>query len=83
VTDEEIWMAFYTNAGALKALAPSATPENVVGRTVTILVHKLVAFWKRHKDKLIPVLSQLAVAALESLAGNEAAIDSINPPGPQ
>jgi len=83
MTDAEIWQSYYDYAGALKAAYPTASPSGVIGRSIKYLVDKLARFWKDHKATLIPILSQLAIAAIEALVGNQAAFDGINPPGPE
>ena len=82
MTDEEIWAAFYTAAGAQKALAPSAPAGPIVGRFISVLVKKLSDFWQKHKATLIPVLTQTAIAALDAIVANASSIEVVNLPGP-
>lgn len=85
MTEAEQWMAIYEWAGVLKATAapPPSALFGVKGRFVAVLASKLALFWDQHKATLIPVLSQLAVAALEAVVSNLANIKSVDPPGPQ
>jgi hypothetical protein len=76
-------MAFVEYARAVQVSAPLAVGGGVKGRWIRILVDKLVEFWGRHQATLIPYLSQLAIAALQSLVAAQADIDIVDPPGPQ
>jgi hypothetical protein len=82
MTDAEIWQSYYDYAGALKAMAVPGPTGGVIGRSIRYLVDRLAAFWKRHQQTLIPVLSQLAIAAIEALVSQQGAFDTTNPPGP-
>jgi hypothetical protein len=85
MTPEEQWAALYTTAGLQKA--HGATPPSIIsgikGRWITVLVNRLCEFWGKHKATLIPVLSQLAIAALDAVVSAQADIQEVNPPGPQ
>lgn len=84
MTPEEIaWMAIFHAAGVMKSVAGDMPATNgIIGRSITYLVGKLVVFWGRHKARLIPFLTQLAIAALEAVATAKPDIDRVNPPGP-
>lgn len=83
MTDDEKWAAIHEMAKVLKAENPApAAAFNIQGRFITVLVDALAKFWKAHRDTLIPVLSQLAIAALEAIAAQAASIRNINQRGP-
>lgn len=80
----EQWAAFLTTAQVLQPEAiPKAPIVGIKGRFITVLVDKLVEFWARHQDQLIPYLTQLAIAALNALLAAKTDIDNINLPGPE
>lgn len=81
---EEQWAAFHTVAGVMQLVAGSGVPpgQPVEGRSITSFTEELVRFWDDHKVTLIPVLSQLAIAALEALVAALPDILSVNGPGP-
>lgn len=84
MTPQEQWQSYYDYAEAEKAaVTPVLSYNGVIGRSITFLVNRLVKFWGDHKSTLIPVLSQLAIAALEALVAQQANIDLVDPPGPQ
>lgn len=84
MTEAEQWAAYLAYAGALKeAGGDSPTPGGIKGRFITVLVNKLCEFWEKHKDTLIPALTQVAIAALEALVAQRANINTINQPGPR
>jgi len=84
MTDEQIWMEIFNQAGNKQAIYGSGTPPaGVRGRFVATLARTLVNFWNKHQATLIPVLSQLAIAALEAVAQNIVAIEVVNTPGPE
>lgn len=82
MTEEEIWMSYLTGAQAAKSMAPSAPSGPIVGRFLSVLAKKAGEFWTRHKATLIPVLTNLAIAALDALVANMASIEAVNNPGP-
>jgi hypothetical protein len=83
MTDDQ-WMAFLTTA---RLLQPSATPTapvvGIKGRFISKLVDVLCDFWVKHQATLIPFLTHLAVAALNSLVAARTDIDAVNLPGPE
>jgi hypothetical protein len=84
MTDEQLWMEIYKQAGAkMNMFGSGVPPGGVRGRFVATLARTLVTFWLKHQATLIPVLSQLAIAALEAVAQNIAAIEVVNVPGPE
>lgn len=84
MTPEEQWMSIYDHAGALKAAyGTEATSGGIRGRFIVVLVNKLCEFWEKHKDTLIPFLSQLAIAALEAIVTQRSQIATVNDPGPR
>lgn len=84
MTDEQLWAEIFKQAGVKKAMYTAPAPiSGIRGRFISVLATKLVHFWNKHQATVIPVLSQLAVAALEAVAQNLAAINAVNPPGPQ
>lgn len=81
---EEEWIAIWQYAGVLKANAgPGPSPGGVIGRFISVLVNKLCDFWNEHKDTLMPVLSHIAIAALEALVASRAEINLVNQEGPR
>lgn len=84
MTDAEIWAEIFKQAGVKKAVYTVPAPASgVKGRFIAHLATVLVNFWNKHQATLIPVLSQLAVAALEAVAQNLTAIAAVNNPGPE
>ena len=84
MSETEQWDAIYKAAGALKlqhGTSPLAT--GIRGRFISVLIDKVIDFWGRHQDTLIPYLSQIAIAALEALVVNQAAYRNLNSPGPR
>ena len=83
-TDEQ-WLAFiqYARTVQTSTAIPGPGVHGVRGRFIRVLVDRLVKFWGDHQATLIPFLSQLAIAALQSLVAAQADIDVIDPPGPQ
>lgn len=81
---EEQWAAFHTVAGVMQQIAGSGVPPTgpVEGRSITTFAEELARFWDDHKATLIPVLSQLAIAALEALVAALPDILTVNGPGP-
>lgn len=78
------WDKIWENAGMLKQFAGSGTVVyGIRGRFISTLVKKLLDFWDRHQDTLVPVLSQIAIAALQALAAARPSFESINTPGPE
>lgn len=83
MTDDE-WLAILHYARVLQPVPGALTiPNDIRGRWLTVLVDKLLAFWGRHQDTLIPFLTQAAIAALNALLAARSGIDAINPPGPE
>lgn len=84
MTDGQIaWLAIYDHATVSKATAGDRPFANQIpGRAITYIVHKLNIFWGRHKARLIPFMTNLAIAALEAMVTAEPDIQAINPPGP-
>lgn len=83
-TTQEIWDAYLTVAEGLQPLTvPTAPTVGVKGRFIKFLVDKLCVFWGKHRDTLVPFLTQLAIAAIEALVANRTAFDNVNPPGPE
>lgn len=80
----EQWAAFFVVAGVIQEVAGSGVPPGgpVEGRSITDWVERLVQFWNDHRDTLAPVLSQLAIAALEALVAALPDILAVNGPGP-
>lgn len=80
----EQWAALYVVAGVMKAGSgppgPPGTP--VQGRSISTFADDLVRFWNDHRDTLTPILSQLAIAALEALIAALPDILAVNGPGP-
>ena len=84
MTDEQLWLEIYKQAGTKKTMFGSGVPPGGVrGRFIATLARAVVNFWTKHQATLIPALSQLAIAALEALAQNIAAIEVVNAPGPE
>lgn len=84
LTDEQLWAEIYKQAGNKKqALGAPAAPTGLQGRFITALILRLVAFWEKHQSTLIPVLSQLAIAALDAVAQRINEYKALNVPGPQ
>jgi len=84
ITDSE-WQAVLDYANLLKASYPdlaAAPPNGTPGRSISELADMLAEFWGRHQDTLIPVLTNLAIAALQALAAALGDIKAANPPGP-
>lgn len=82
ITPEQ-WAAFLTVAEIEHVAAGDRPAENqIIGRSISFLVDRLVKFWGRHKATLLPFLSTLAIAALNSLVAAQTEIDQVNPPGP-
>lgn len=83
MTERDSWLAIYDAAVLAKTTAGTdASPNKIIGRSITYIVNRLVDFWGQHKATLIPVLSQLAIAALEAVVTARPAIQQVNPPGP-
>jgi len=84
LTEEQQWSEIYKQAVALKQQFGSGVPTpGLKGRSIVFLARRLTNFWQKHRATLIPVLSQLAIAALEAVAQNIASIEGVNNPGPQ
>lgn len=84
MSDEQLWLEIYKQAGNKKAIYGSGTQGvGVRGRFIAVLAEKLVNFWNKHQATLIPFLSQIAIAALEAMAQNLGAIQQVNSPGPE
>ena len=85
ITTEDEWVHFWKVAGTLKAThAAIPVPANGIrGRWITVLYDRLCKFWNDHKETLIPVLSQFAVATLEALIAARSDVHHVNPPGPR
>ena len=80
---EEDWGVFIKNANVQKAMVVApGTGNQIKGRFIKILADKLIEFWERHKNTLIPFLTNLAIAALDALASAQNDIGSVDPPGP-
>jgi hypothetical protein len=83
MTPQEQWQSYFDYAGALIAAStPSASPFNIIGRSIGFLVKRLCKFWSDHKATLIPLLSQVAIAAIEGLVANQSNFVNLDPPGP-
>lgn len=81
--EELAWLAIYQHAALIKATAGDMPATNqIAGRAITYIVHKLTIFWGNHKARLLPFLTNLAIAALEAMVTAEPDIQRINPPGP-
>lgn len=82
-TDTE-WLAFLERARLEQTAAPTALaiPNQVRGRFISALVKRVCDFWGRHRSILVPLLTQLAVAALDALTAAQSDIARIDPPGP-
>lgn len=79
----EQWMSIFDYAETLKVTYGEMPVGNeIIGRSITYLVNKLADFWGRHKQTLIPFMTNLAIAALEAIVAARADIDLVNPPGP-
>lgn len=80
----EQWAAIYTVAGLASGVVGAAipAPPGTEGRSITDIVEALVAFWGAHRDTLAPVMTQLAVAALDALISALPDILAVNSPGP-
>lgn len=80
-TDE--WQAFLTRAKLDQPLdTPTAPINGVRGRFIAMLATRLAKFWGEHRATLVPVLTQLAIAALDALVSALADIQRVDPPGP-
>lgn len=79
----EQWTDIFNYAEVLKVTYGERPVGNqIIGRSITVLVDALVGFWGRHKATLIPFMTNLAIAALEALVAAKADIDLVNPIGP-
>ena len=77
------WLAIYDAATTAKAVAGDMPATNeIIGRSITYIVHKLTQFWGAHKARLIPFITNLGIAALEAVVTAEPDIQRVNPPGP-
>lgn len=82
--DAQLWQEIFKQAGNKKLMYTVPSPVyGVKGRFIAVLAERLAAFWVKHQATLIPVLSQLAVAAIEAIVQNLAAIKAVNGPGPE
>jgi hypothetical protein len=80
---EEQWMSIFDYAQTLKVTYGEMPVGNQIkGRFITVLVDRLADFWGRHKQTLIPFMTNLAIAALEAIVAARHDIDLVNPPGP-
>lgn len=80
---EAEWVAIFTMAGAKAPAVPGPSVHGLVGRSIAKAAQLTCFIWGRYQARLIPYMTQAAIAALDALVVALPVILNLNPPGPQ